>query len=111
MATGPLTGTRYAVRGTRPRSERRFQKWVAGLLAPTRSVTNRHATNPDGTTDGKDAGGTGGRFPRQLPGQQQCGSAAANPMMEEFAGRTRRASFIRPPRDIAFFDLAAMDAS
>jgi len=32
-------------------------------------------------------------------------------MMKEFAGRTRRASFIRPPRDIAFFDLAAMNAS
>ena len=107
MATGPLTGTRYA-------TEFRAQISKVGrrIVGACPSVTNRHATNPDGTTDGKDAGGTGGRFRRQLSGQQQCGSAAANPMREEFAGRTRRASFIRPPaRDIAFFDLAAMNAS
>ena len=107
MATGPLTGTRYA-------TEFRAQISKVGrrIVGACPSVTNRHATNPDGTTDGKDAGGTGGRFRRQLPGQQQCGSAAANPMMEEFAGRTRRASFIRPPaRGIALFDLAAMNAS
>src|SRR5664279_883514 len=86
--------------------------WVGGFLAPTPVRDKSHATNPRRDTNGTDAGGTGRRFRRQLPGQQQCGSAAAKPMKQAFAGRTRRASFIRPTvPDVSSFDLAAMDAS
>ena len=48
MATGPLTATRYA---TEFRAE--ISKVGRRIVGACPSVTNRHATNPDGTTDGK----------------------------------------------------------
>src|SRR5664279_993298 len=94
MATVPRSWTRYA---TEFRAESSNFKVVGGLLAPARVRDKSARDESRWDTNGTDAGGTGRRFRRQLPGQQQCGSAAANPMKEEFAGRTRRASFIRLP--------------
>ena len=105
MTTVPGTGTRHATEFRLEISHR-----VGGFLAatPVRDKSARHESRRD--TNGIDAGGTGRRFRRQLPAQQQCGSAAANPMNEAFAGRTRRASFIRPPPVTSrpSLDLAAM---
>ena len=105
MITVPRTGTRYPTEFRVEISHR-----VGGFLAatPVRDKSARHESRRD--TNGIDAGGTGRRFRRQLPAQQQCGSAAANPMNEAFAGRTRRASFIRPPPVTSrpSLDLAAM---
>ena len=111
MITVPRTGTRYP---TEFRAE--IHTGLADSWRRPRSETNtnRHARNSRRDTKGPDAGGTRRRYRRQLPAQQQCGSAATNPMKEAFAGcttaRTRRASFIRPPPVTSrpSLDLAAM---
>jgi len=105
MITVPRTGTRYPTEFRVEISHR-----VGGFLAAT-PVRDKSAREEFPTGHERaDAGGTGRRFRRQLPAQQQCGSAAANPMNEAFAGRTRRASFIRPPPVTSrpSLDLAAM---
>ena len=105
MTTVPGTGTRHATEFRLEISHR-----VGGFLAAT-PVRDKSAREEFPTGHERaDAGGTGRRFRRQLPAQQQCGSAAANPMNEAFAGRTRRASFIRPPPVTSrpSLDLAAM---
>ena len=85
----PRTGTRDV---TEFRAE--IASRVSGSRCLPRSVAHRTATTTRRDTEGT---GAGAKVRRQLPGQQQWGSEAANPIKGTVPGCTRRASLIRPP--------------